>query len=250
MPYCTHDWVEKENKYTCTKCGSSHLILKKTNTVGIFLGRRGNNTNYSVRASRKEYFFPDQWIKFIKTINNPKHHLLFNLLINTGGRIDEILNLKPSYIREKGKYIIFYTTKVRSKKKEYKSEPRNVTISSSLLREIRSYAKKYNVGIDDYFFIKNDDKYTRKKKVASIYQLFKRKLNKTDIENPKDFSLHNIRKTHGMWLKSLNINEMEICLRLGHSSDTYRKHYGSADIFNDDNRRQIIKILGDIYGFN
>ena len=51
-----------------------------------------------------------------------------------------------------------------------------------------------------------------------------------------------------MWLKALNVKLEEICYRLGHDYNTYLKHYGSADIFKQQDISQMKEILGDIYG--
>ena len=61
------------------------------------------------------------------------------------------------------------------------------------------------------------------------------------------FSLHNIRKTHGNWLKSLGIDGSEICSRLGHDYNTFLKAYGSTDVFTYQDRQEIRIILGDLY---
>ena len=39
----------------------------------------------------------------------------------------------------------------------------------------------------------------------------------------------------------------EEALRLGHDYNTYIKHYGSADIFNNKDMREIRELLGSLY---
>jgi len=75
----------------------------------------------------------------------------------------------------------------------------------------------------------------------------KRKLEELKVQNAKQFSSHNIRKTHGMYLKALGIDIAEICTRLGHDYNTYIKHYGSADVFSEKDMRAIRDLLGDLY---
>jgi hypothetical protein len=77
--------------------------------------------------------------------------------------------------------------------------------------------------------------------------LFRRKLIESKIKDPYNFSLHNIRKTHGNWLKALGVPAEEICLRLGHDMNTYLKHYGSASLFSNMDIVQINKILEGLY---
>ena len=75
----------------------------------------------------------------------------------------------------------------------------------------------------------------------------KRVMKKLGIKDWLNFSSHKLRKTHGMYLKALGIDIGEICTRLGHDYNTYIKHYGSADVFNDKDMRQIKELLGDLY---
>jgi len=61
------------------------------------------------------------------------------------------------------------------------------------------------------------------------------------------FSSHNVRKTHGNWLKALGIDGAEICTRLGHDYETYLRDYSSPDIFNWKEKDKMRLILGDLY---
>jgi len=59
-------------------------------------------------------------------------------------------------------------------------------------------------------------------------------------------SPHNIRKTYGNWMRSFNIEMGELCYRMGHNMDTFIEHYGSSLIFTPEERRKIVKIMGDV----
>jgi hypothetical protein len=59
-------------------------------------------------------------------------------------------------------------------------------------------------------------------------------------------SAHNLRKTHGQYLVALDVNIANICKRLGHDMNTFLNSYCSADIFNDNDRKEIKVILGDL----
>jgi hypothetical protein len=67
------------------------------------------------------------------------------------------------------------------------------------------------------------------------------------------YSAHSIRKTHGNWLKIMNNSNMlkcdasEICLRLGHTYETFLKDYGSSGVMNNSDLALIKKIFGDLY---
>jgi integrase len=109
---------------------------------------------------------------------------------------------------------------------------------------MRKYIADNNIGSDEKIF-----KMTKQ----GAWQLLRRKLKKLGVADYWQYSLHNIRKTHGMWLKTLqhrgtDLDVSEICMRLGHDMNTFLKHYGSPSIFGDADRDRMIDILGDIYG--
>jgi len=222
---------------------------------GIKVGIKSDGTKYTVRDYRNRYFFPDEWQEFFGKISLEKS-FIFEVLINTGARIEEALCIKVNHIRHDRNYLTLYVTKIKSKKGETKSTPRDISFSSSFSRKLKKYISTNNLKDGDYLFLDNSRNYdtkeklkkeTKNKKVAAS-QLMKRILKKTKIKDWYNFSLHNIRKTHGMWLKALDVKFEEICKRLGHDANTYLKHYGSADIFERRDRQMMINLLGDIYG--
>jgi len=251
---CQHDWKEDKNKLVCSKCSKYELLLKETDKEGLKTGTKDDGTKYSVRDNRSRYFFPDEWKEFISKVPE-RNKIIFETLIMTGARIQEAMMIKKGHIKFDKKYLILYTTKIKARKRERKPVSRNVSLSKSYLRKIKSFTNA--IKDNDYIFLNNDkckDLATKEvkenfayKKSLNVYQLFKRILKKTNIEDTYNFSLQNIRKTHGMWLKCLNIKLEEICLRLGHDPNTYLKHYGSADIFDQYDKPKMINILGDIY---
>jgi len=194
---------------------------------------------YTVRKSRDRFFFPDEWIRFKDACKKDKYPL-FELLINTGARIDEALHVKLSHFDPDRKTLTLYTTKTKAKKGETQGKPRTLPVSGSLIRSMRKYAKENNIGEDSYLFTGSK---------VTWWQMMRRILIRAEIKNPKDFGLHNIRKTHGNWLKALEIPAEEICLRLGHDFNTYLKHYGSPNIFDRKDKQGMVNILGDVYGF-
>ena len=78
-------------------------------------------------------------------------------------------------------------------------------------------------------------------------------IKKAKIKNPEMYSTHNIRKTHGNWLKIMGnlglmkVDAMEICLRLGHDYNTFLKDYGSSGVLNNKDIMIIQEVLGDLY---
>lgn len=215
------------------------LELKSTNHQGLKKGIRKDGTSYSVRDDRSSYFYPNQWIEFLNSIKKEKQ-LIFKTLIQTGARIDECLNVKPENFDFDRKTLTLFVTKLKARKKERVGKKRVLPISSEYTNDIKKYIEKNKIQLHDNIFTITS---------ISVYRLFKRGLKKSEIKDDWQYSLHNIRKTHGNYLKALGVPAEEICLRLGHDFDTYLKHYGSPNVFSQQDKFLMIKILGDIYGF-
>lgn len=206
---------------------------------GLRVGIKSNGTKYSVRTDRSSYFFPEQWERFLNVIKDEKKPI-FDVLINTGARIEESLNIKPEDFDWERNNLTLRVTKTKAAKGESVGKKRTFQVSSQFSRRMRKYI--------------NDNKIENGKVLfpvtkQAVSQMFKRGLQKAEFKDWYMFSLHNIRKTHGNWLKALEVPAEEICLRLGHDFNTYLKHYGSASIFDRKDKLLMIKILGDVYGF-
>lgn len=213
------------------------LSLKPV-SEGLMVGIKKDGTKYSVRTDRSAYFFPDRWELFFKIIKIEKQPI-FDALISSGARIEEALNIKPEDFDWERNNLTLKVTKTKAKKGEVAGKKRTFQISSQFARRMRKYINDNNIQQGHVLFP------ITKQAVA---QMFKRGLQKAEFKDWYMFSLHNIRKTHGNWLKALDISSDEICLRLGHDHNTYLKHYGSASIFDRKDKMLMIKILGDVYG--
>jgi len=197
---------------------------------------KSDGKKYSIRNDRRRFFFPEEWNIFIKTVTNDRTKHLFEFMINTGSRIDEALHIRPKDFDFERNNVRLWKTKTMAKKGEKQGKPRTLSLSSEFTRRMKRLCS--DIPLDEYIW---------KTTLNNINQIFKRKLQKAGIKDWYNFSTHNIRKTHGMYLKALGIDIGEICMRLGHDVNTYLKHYGSADVFSDKDMRQIKDILGDIY---
>lgn len=239
--------TEKDTRLSLTE------VLGKN---GLKVGIKSDGRKYTVRDYRSRYFFPDEWKAFMKNIREGKT-FIFEVLINTGARIEEALCIKVGSIRWDRSYLTLYVTKIKAKKHETKPIPRDITFSGEFGRKLKKFITENNLKDEDYLFLDNSKQYPSRKdlkretksKSVAVSQMFKRAMEKSGIKDYWNFSLHNIRKTHGMYLKALDVKFEEICKRLGHDANTYLKHYGSADIFNRQDKQEMIKILGDVYGF-
>ena len=219
------------------KSKAKRLTLTRV-SEGIKVGIKKDGKPYTVRDDRSAYFFPERWIKFFVTIKEEKRPI-FDVLINTGARIEEALNIKPEDFDWERNNLTLKVTKTKAAKGESVGRKRTFAISSQFARRMRRYIyyKKIQLG-ESLFPISKQ----------AVAQMFKRGLRKAEFQDWQQFSLHNIRKTHGNWLKALEISSDEICLRLGHDHNTYLRHYGSASIFDRKDKLLMIRILGDVYG--
>lgn len=198
----------------------------------------------NMKKDINRFFFPDEWNSFLKEINIKKANgeykyefrLLYDLQFNTGGRFDELLHVRPRDFDFERNNLRLWKTKTKAKKGEKVGKPRTISISTDFAKRIKRFCNG-----------KNPDEYLFKVSQAGYNQLLKNKLKKMGIEDYKDFSSHNIRKTHGMFLKALGVDIGEICTRLGHDYNTYIKHYGSADVFTEKDMRGIRELSGDLY---
>ena len=173
----------------------------------------------------------------------------------------EALNLKYGDINLERETIDFKVVKQRKAKKNFYAigKSRGFFVASNFLKEYRSFVRGRKINQEEYIFLDNSKlpndysnldnnekkKYYQSKSVA-YSNLLKRKLKKTNIEDYYNFSPHNIRKTYGMWMRTFNLEMSELCYRMGHDMDTYIAHYGSSLIFTASERRDIIKIMGEV----
>lgn len=197
---------------------------------------RSNGRPYTVRDNRDRFFYPNEWEKFMTKVK-PSKQYLFLTLLQTGGRISEILNIMPKDFDYDRNILTLRITKTKAKKGERVGKPRTFKVSEKYIRQSKKYIKENNIKDEEKLF---------KITSTAVYQMFIRKLDVAEIDS-KEFGLHNIRKTCGNWLKALETPAEEICLRLGHDYNTYLKHYASANIFSREDKEQMKRIWGQVY---
>ena len=251
---------------TNTKKEIIRLSLKPHSSFdGVKVGIRKDGKTYSVRDDRSRYFKPQEWDQFIKQIKEDKQ-FLFETCLMTGGRIEEIMNIRVDDVTVESRTLRLRITKKKAAKGERIGKRREFKVSSRYIRSFKAYIKQNTLNQTDYLFIPTIEfnaiveEAARKKyvkgKIIAVFQMFKRGMKNSGIIDWYAFSLHNIRKTHGMWLKacipySRGFLDMgEICMRLGHDFNTYIKHYGSPSVFSERDIQLIKDYLGDIYGLN
>jgi len=241
-----HKYEDNGNCFQCV-CGKRKLKLTKTSEEGMRIGIRKDGKKYLVRDHRSRYFFPEEWKQFYKQLKKDKQPI-FDFLIQSGARIDEARHIRPSDFDFDRDAVRLWKTKTKAKKNERSGKPRTISLSPSFTKRIKKYIneRKLNENSKDYLFSAEKEKLKPITKQA-VWQMMRRKLIDAGIKDYFNFSLHNIRKTHGNWIKALGVPAEEICLRLGHNFETYLKHYGSASIFNNLDMVKISKILEGLY---
>ncbi|KKN51444.1 hypothetical protein LCGC14_0622600 [marine sediment metagenome] len=258
-----HDYqkIDSSGLLTCS-CGKQVLDLKRGEKEGLLIGVKSDGKKYTVRDDRRRYFFPDEWISFISVFEekHKKHIFFYKGSLYSGGRVMEVLHWKHKDIDVERQSINFNTVKQRKAKKNFfaAGKSRKFLVSDNFIKAYKSLIRGTTPNPEHYIFLDNEKlpegysdlsnaekkKYYEVKKVA-YSRMLKRKLKKAGLPE-HEFSLHNIRKTYGMWMRVLGIEIAEICYRLGHDMDTYLAHYGSSLIFNDVERRKIAKIMGEV----
>lgn len=199
---------------------------------------RKNGRKYSIRTHRDRFFYPKEWMKFFDSLKESQK-LTFDFLMQTGCRINEAIHVKVGDIDFERNTIILRVTKVKAKKGEKNPRPRTISISAQFSRRLKKHITQSNLKNNEYLGLLS---------APAAHIALKKTLEKIGIKDWYMFSLHNIRKTHGNYLKALQAtSESEICKRLGHDYNTFLKAYVSPDIFNFKDKQDMRLILGDLY---
>lgn len=204
-----------------------------------------DGSNYSVRNDRSRFFYPQEWLNFIKTFKSKgekrmkikpklseKKEVCFWCLLWTGSRINEVSHIKVMDFDFKRLLLRLVVTKTKAKKGEKQGKPRTIRVPEIMIKRIKKYIRESDKILSDYVFMDKDnptdkdfDNFNK-----NMYQTMMRHLKQANLDE-KEFGLHNIRKTTGNYLKAQGVSAEEICIILGHDFDTYLKHYGSPNVF-------------------
>lgn len=223
----------------------SKLTLTESGKENLLVGTKSNGQTYSVRKNRDRFFYPSEWMKFYDNLNESQK-MTFELLIQTGARINEVIHIKSSDIDFERNNITLKVTKVKAKKGEKYPRPRTISISSQFCKRLKKYCRDKGLLNENGTLLKDDYLNLLSKPASHI--AMKKCLQKIGILDYYNFSCHNVRKTHGNYLKALQVDGFEICNRLGHDMNTFLKSYASPDIFNFKDKQDMRLILGDLYG--
>lgn len=218
-------------------------LTASTKHEDLLVGTRKDGKSYTVRKHRKNYFMPDMWLKLVEQLPTQKAKMTAKFMIQTGCRITEGTFVEDKDCDYDRNTIKLRVTKTKARKKgEERGVPRTIPINSEFMKELKKHFKALppsaKIGLLS---------------IPAMNIALKKAAKEIGMDDWYMFSTHNIRKTHGNWLKIMGnvgfmkIDASEICLRLGHDYNTFLSDYGSSGVMNTNDLMLIKKILGDLY---
>lgn len=187
---------------------------------------------YRSKEISTRYFDPDEWEEFIYKVN-PRLRFYYWFLMLTGMRYKEAKNVKKQNIDFKNRQLLITNPK-GGKIMRY------AQLSSYAIKLIRQYIEENRIGMEDNLNFPT---------IQHLIQTMKRECKNLKLTNWKDFSVHNLRKTHENYLTTLELPQNRITMHMGHNNKTAQEHYLSSSFIKD--KKQLDKIrgwLGDIFG--
>lgn len=222
---------------------SLRLNLSSTEKEGLLVGMRKNGRSYSVRTHRKNYLMPDIWLKLIEHLATEKAKLTAEVLVQTGARINEARHIEERDIDYTRNTIRLRVTKAKARKKgEERGVPRTIPMNTHFIKRLKKHFKTLPPGAPIGILT-----------TSAANTALKNALQEAGVEDFYMYSIHNLRKTHGNWLKIMgnlklmNVDISEICLRLSHDPATFIRDYGSSGVMNTQDVMIIQQVLGDLY---
>ena len=242
-----HTWKE-DSTYNVCECGKKILKLITTNKQDIKVGQKILNNkliNYSVRDNRKRFFYPEEWTKFFDALETAAQKRTFNILINTGARINEASHIKVEDVDFNNNRLILRVTKVKAKKGQKNPEPRTIPISTEFKKYLKTLKNEMQLNNNDTFKMITTS-------AANIALKGKSNTNggmlkKAGIKDWHMFSVHNIRKTFECWMIALGVDTLPLIAHMGHDVKTASQSYVNPNAFTYKEKDMMRTIVGDIY---
>lgn len=183
------------------------------------------------KQNPKRFFYPQEWMTFLSTLRKDKQRFFFEVLLHTGCRYNEAAHIRVEDINFQ-KELLFI-----AKPKGGKGKERTLQISSYLAQRLADYIKLNSLqGSDTLGFPTN----------AYLNRRMQEALKKMRLNDWRDFSCHNIRKTTEMWLIAINVNYLSIIAHIGHTLNVAEAHYVSTSLFSNEDKEIIKTILGNL----
>lgn len=191
---------------------------------------------YRQKKNPTRTFSPDEWEKFIYIVED-KWKPFFWLQFLLGTRFKESNYITINDFDFKNRQCLIRKPKGIDAGKTM----RYVQLSSFAVKYIRSYIKINDLrGNDDFKF----------PTIQGMIGNMRKNLKLLGIEDYKDFSIHNIRKTHENYLVSLDVNDNKLLKHMGHTQKTANEHYLSGSYIKEHRQLELVrKWLGDALTF-
>ena len=236
-----HNYKEQGNYEICS-CGKQRLKLKRINE-DLLQGKTKEGKKYSVRSNRMSFFMPEIYEKFYNQLPGDRAKRTAEVLLQSGARMNEARHIKKSDIDWDRNTIKLRVTKTKARKSgEERGKPRTIPMNSEYIKKLKKFFKD-----------QDDEASINILSTCAFNIAIKINLQKIGVKDYYMYSAHNLRKTHGNWLKILSnlkmiqCDPMEICLRLGHDYNTFLKDYGSSGVMNTSDVLIAKRRLGDLY---
>lgn len=181
------------------------------------------------KINKKRFFYPPEFELMLDYLNK-NGKFTAKCMINTGARINELRGfIDNSLFDNQRNNITLVQTKVRARLKEKRPSPRTIPVSKSFFRELKQDLPKRRILSTNAFNI-----------------ALRRACVKARINNPEEFSSHNIRKTFATWMLSLGVDGFRLAQHLGHTPNELAKDYATNDVFNHKDKEIMRSILKDL----
>jgi integrase len=197
---------------------------------------RKTDRPYRKKDNPKRFFFPKEWMSFLYSIQNEEHKFFFEVLLHTGARYYEASNIRVKDINFERGFILISRPKREGGKE--KGRERLIQISTELKNKLEIWIKKNKLKPDSTLGFPS---------IQYLDKAIKFYANKAKLNNPEDFSCHNVRKTLEMYMLALDINTMSVTTHMGHTAAVSVGHYVSTMLFNAEEKALIRIILGDLF---
>ncbi len=181
------------------------------------------------KVNKKRFFYPPEFEKMFDFLND-NGKFTARLMINTGARINECRGFKhdPIFDNERDNITLLHT-KVRARLGETRPDPRTIPISKTYFKELKRDISTHKVLSTNAFNL-----------------AFRKACEKAGINNPEEFSSHNLRKTFATWILSLGIDGFKVAKHLGHTPNELAKDYATNDVFNSNDKIIMRGIFKDL----
>lgn len=183
---------------------------------------------YRTKDNPTRFFKPDEWEKFIYSTNE-KWRFYFWFLLLTGIRYKEAIHIKINDIDFNDRQILI-------------RKPKGLN-DGKVMRyvQLSPYANKFIKARKNYMNLQPEDTFSFPT-IQGMIQYMKKRLKELGFDDYKDFSVHNIRKTHENYHISIGTDENKLVRHMGHTLKTANQHYISGAFIKDSKQLDKIRL--------